>query len=330
MTNFTNEPAPATIHQSLQVVIARRKVEADGIISLELRSASSDPLPSFDAGSHVDVTAASNIVRQYSLSSDPAERDYYRLAILLEPQSRGGSLEIHRSFMEGQVISISAPRNNFPLTETAGKSILIAGGIGITPLLAMAYRLANLGRDFEMHYCVRTKRRAAFEAEIARSVFSSRVMFHYDDGLPEQLFSIDACLSRAGADTHVYVCGPQGFMDYVVAATRDHSWTSDHVHLEYFSADINTEGDSFTVVAARTGKSVEVHSGMTIATALQSIGIDVLLSCQEGVCGTCLTNVLEGTPDHRDLVQSEEEKADNRQITVCCSRARSKTLVLDI
>jgi ferredoxin len=194
----------------------------------------------------------------------------------------------------------------------------------------MAYRLTALGQEFEMHYCVRTRSRAAFEDEIARSAFSSRVVLHYDDGAPEQLFSFDVCLAHPNADTHVYICGPQGFMDHVVAGAQNYGWSPDHVHLEYFSADISTEGDSFTVVAARSGKSVEVRSGTTIAAALQELGIDVLLSCQEGVCGTCLTNVLEGTPDHRDLVQSEEEKKENRQITVCCSRAKSRTLVLDI
>lgn len=330
MTNLKTEPTSAETDPSLKVVIARRKTEADGIISLELRSTSGSSLPRFDAGSHVDVFVAPDIIRQYSLSSDPAEHDHYRLAILLEPNSRGGSSEIHRSFAEDKIISISAPRNNFPLMEGAGKSILIGGGIGITPLLAMAYRLADLGRVFELHYCARTRSRAAFADEIARSAFSSRVAFHYDDGAPEQLFSIESCLARPDADTHVYICGPQGFMDHVIAGARSHGWAADHIHVEYFSAEISTEGDAFTVVAARSGKSVEVPSGTTIADALQGIGIDVLLSCQEGVCGTCLTNVLDGTPDHRDLVQSDEEKKENRQITVCCSRSKSKTLVLDI
>lgn len=316
--------------QLLSVAIIRRTVEADGIISLELTSTSGMTLPSFGAGSHVDVFVTPDIVRQYSISSAPAKHDCYRLAVLLEPDSRGGSSEIHRSFAENQVIHISEPRNNFPLVEDAGKSILIGGGIGITPLLAMAYRLTELNKNFEMHYCARTRSRTAFADEIARSAFASRALFHYDDGAAEQLFSIDSCLSRPNADTHVYICGPQGFMDYVLAGAQSHGWAPNHVHLEYFSAEVSAEGDSFTVVAARSGKSVEVPSGKTIAAALQEIGIDVLLSCQEGVCGTCLTNVLEGTPDHRDFVQSEEEKKENRQITVCCSRAKSKTLVLDI
>jgi ferredoxin-NADP reductase len=330
MMNSEVRAIPANAAQSLRVVIVSRKVEADGIISLELKSTSDVALPSFDAGSHVDVFVTRDIVRQYSLSNDPAEHDRYRLAILLEPNSRGGSSEIRRSFIENQIVQISTPRNNFPLVEGAGKSILIGGGIGITPLLAMAYRLASLGKDFELHYCTRTRNRTAFADEIAHSKFSSRVTFHYDDGPAEQLFSVDACLSHPDPDTHVYICGPQGFMDHVVGGTRTHGWMPDHVHLEYFSAEVSAEGESFTVVAARSGKSVEVPSGTTIAAALQSIGIDVLLSCQEGVCGTCLTNVLEGTPDHRDLVQSDEEKQENRQITVCCSRAKSKTLILDI
>lgn len=330
MTNSDIKAPTSNGAQSLSVLIVSRKVEADGIISLELSSTSNDELPSFDAGSHVDVFVAPDIIRQYSLSNDPAKSDRYRLAILLEPQSRGGSSEIHRSFAENKVVRISAPRNNFSLVETAGRSILIGGGIGITPLLAMAYRLTSLGKTFEMHYCVRTRSRAAFVDEIANSAFASHVTLHYDDGPAVQLLSLDTCLLQPGADAHVYICGPQGFMDHVIAGAQKLGWASDRIHLEYFSATISTEGDSFTVVAARSGKSVEVPSGKTIAEALQDIGIDVLLSCEEGLCGICLTNVVEGTPDHRDLVQTDDEKQENQQITVCCSRSKSKILVLDI
>jgi vanillate O-demethylase ferredoxin subunit len=315
---------------TMLVRIACRKELAHGIISLELRATDDAALPSFEAGAHIDVFVRPDLVRQYSLCNDPADNTHYRLAVLLEANSRGASREIHRAFVEGQTICISQPKNNFPLDETARHSWLFAGGIGITPLLPMARRLDRIGRDFSLHYCVRNPARAAFLDEISASAIARRTYLHFDDGPADQRLDVDLVLRSPDSADHIYVCGPQGFMDYVISRAREAGWPEERIHLEYFNAGIETGGEAFTVVAARSDKSVEVPSNKSIAQALKEVGIESLLSCEQGVCGTCLTEVLEGTPDHRDLVQTEQEKAQNRLIAVCCSRSKSKKLILNI
>lgn len=314
------------------MVIARRTVEADDIVSLELVRSDGAPLPPFEAGAHVDMYLDDGLVRQYSLCGDPAQSDRYRLGILREAKSRGGSAAIHRTFVESRAIHISAPRNHFTLKETAGRSILMAGGIGVTPLLAMAYRLHRIGAPFALHYCTRTIGRAAFRAELQQAAFASSVRFHYDDDRSAPPFDIAATLRDAAADAHLYVCGPEGFMKHALECAHATAWAPERIHMEYFSRQVPLEaGDSrFTVVAQRSGLTVEVEPTETIAQTLLAHGVTVELACEQGICGTCLTRVVAGIPDHRDLYQTDEEKATNEQMTVCCSRARTPTLVLDI
>lgn len=312
----------------LDVTIARREPAATDIVSLELHSADGSPLPEYDAGAHLDVHVQSGLIRQYSLTGDPADRTKYRLGILLDPKSRGGSAAIHARFKQGDQIRVGRPRNNFPLMAAAAHTILFAGGIGITPMLSMAYALEDAGASWELHYCGRTPDRLAFRDELAR--FGGKVHLHVDSGPKDQQLDINAVLSEAARDRHLYVCGPNGFMDFVVRSAEKHGWSKDTVHLERFGAEVNTDGAPFTVVAKKSGKTFQVQPGETIANKLVENGIAVQVSCQSGVCGTCLTKVLEGMPDHRDLVQTDLEKASNAQITVCCSRSKTKTLVLDV
>jgi ferredoxin-NADP reductase len=312
----------------IEVRILRRTETADGIIALDLEAPEGVLLPTFEAGAHVDVHVGPGVIRQYSLCNDPAETHRYRLGILLEPSSRGGSVEIHRSFAEGRTIRISVPRNNFKLVETATKSILLGGGIGVTPLIAMAYRLHAKGADFELHYCTRSKDRTAFMEDIAAASFAGQVFIHHDDGLPEQRFD-PATLPTPAPGIHLYICGPGGFMDWIIGAAKTRGYADDHVHKEYFTADVDVSGATFVVEARRSGKTVTVKEKESIADALASVGIDLPLSCEQGVCGTCLTDVIEGIPDHRDMYQTDGEKASNKQMTPCCSRAKSAKLVLD-
>lgn len=312
----------------LDVTIAARETVATDIIGLELRSTDSAPLPAYEVGSHIDVYVQSGLIRQYSLTGDPADRSRYRIGVLLDPKSRGGSSAIHARFTEGARIRVGRPRNNFPLDRTAAHTILFAGGIGITPMLGMAYALEAAGVSWEMHYCGRTPDRLAFTDELAR--FGAKVRLHVDSGPVEQRLDINAVLSGAAPDRHLYVCGPNGFMDFVVRSAEENGWTKPTIHLERFGAEVNTDGAPFTVVAKRSGKTFEVQPGETIAQKLEENGVSVQVSCQSGVCGTCLTRVVEGMPDHRDLVQTDLEKASNARITVCCSRSKTKTLVLDI
>ena len=324
-TVLVDSSAPTTSKSHwLDIKILSAKQVATDILGLELTG---EDLPTYEAGAHVDVRIKSNLIRQYSLTGDPADRSKYRLGILLDPKSRGGSSTIHADFKAGKSIKISHPRNNFPL-QKAMHTILFAGGIGITPMLGMAYALHAQGESWELHYCGRTAERLAFRDEMAQ--FGGKVHLHLDDGPESQLLDFNAVLAGPVPDRHLYVCGPNGFMDFVISAAQVNAWSDACIHLERFGAEVDTDGAAFTVVAAASGKTFEVAPGETIADKLSDSGIEVALSCQSGVCGTCLTRVIEGTPDHRDLVQTDIEKATNAQITLCCSRSKTRKLVLDI
>jgi ferredoxin-NADP reductase len=237
---------------------------------------------------------------------------------------------VHASLHVGKVVEIGRPRNNFPLRTDAAHSLLFAGGIGITPILAMAHALHAAGRSFELHYCGRSTARLAFLDELQR--FGSRVQVHVDDGPASQHLQlhIDTVLAAPAADRHLYVCGPNGFMDFVTQAAQRLGWSEGTVHVERFGAEVDTDGAPFTVVAARSQVTFEVQPGERIAQKLIEHGVTVRMSCESGVCGTCITRVIEGMPDHRDHVQTASEKASNRNITVCCSRSKTRRLVLDI
>ena len=322
-------PAQAT----LQVRVARRTAEAQDICGLELVSADGRPLPAFSAGSHIDVHLPGGIVRQYSLCNDPAESHRYQIAVLRDPASRGGSAAVHDALREGDVLSISAPRNHFALAHDAPAHLLLAGGIGVTPILCMAERLAAVGAAFRMHYACRTPERTAFAERICGAAFAPQVRFHYGNGPAAQRLDIEAVLLAAEPGTHLYVCGPQGFMDAVLDAARALGWDEARLHWEFFAAaePAVREGDgAFEVQLASTGRVVAVASDQTVTQALAAAGVEVMVSCEQGVCGTCLTRVLQGEIDHRDSYLTAEEQAAHDQFTPCCSRAKSARLVLDL
>lgn len=316
-------------NELIDVVIKSRAQQGAGIAVMELVAKDGKPLPKFSAGAHIDVHIGDGLIRQYSLCNSPASSQMYRIGVLNDPKSRGGSLKIFTDFSEQQTISISAPRNHFPLDDSASKSILAGGGIGITPMMAMAYTLLSEGKEFELHYCTRSKGAGAFEQELVEA-FGDRVVFHYDDQAKSQLFSPQATFYPVDANTHIYVCGPTGFMDWVIDSAKEIGYPSKQIHSEYFSAEVDTSGESFEVYCQQSDITVNVGSDDTIAKALIKAGIKVNMSCEEGVCGTCITDVLEGEPDHRDHFLTDEEKEDNDQIALCCSRAKCKRLVIDI
>ncbi|WP_042698267.1 PDR/VanB family oxidoreductase [Azospirillum sp. B506] len=319
-----------TTQDTLMLTVARRRVEGNGVLLLDLVDRTGRPLPPFEAGAHVDLHLAPGLVRQYSLCGDPADRNRYQLGILRDPASRGGSVAAHEGLQEGTEVAVGLPRNLFPLATDAAHSLLIGGGIGITPMIAMAHTLTASGGSFELHYCGRSRDACAFLDELAAAAFRDRAALHLDDGPAGQRLDLPALLGSAAAGTHLYVCGPTGFMDWVIGEAIRLGLPADRIHREYFQAEAATAGGSFEVVAQRSGKSVRVAEDETIVQALGRIGIKVQMSCEQGVCGTCLCTVLEGTPDHRDVFLTDEEKADNDQILLCCSRARTDTLVLDI
>ncbi|WP_426357528.1 PDR/VanB family oxidoreductase [Pseudocolwellia sp. HL-MZ19] len=316
-------------NELIDVVITSRDDQGAGIAVLELVAANGEQLPSFTAGAHIDVHVGEEFIRQYSLCNDPDKTGSYRIGVLNDPNSRGGSVKIHNEFNQSKQIKISAPRNHFPLFEGAKKSILAGGGIGITPMMAMAYSLQKAGEAFELHYCTRSKGAGAFEQELVKE-FGDNVIFHYDDEGKEQLFSPQNIFTPVDPNTHIYVCGPTGFMDWVIESAKNIGYPSKQVHFEYFSADVDITGESFEVYCDQSDITVTVGAEESIAIALRNAGIKVNMSCEEGVCGTCITDVLEGEPDHRDLFLTEEEKEDNDQIALCCSRSKSKKLVIDL
>jgi vanillate O-demethylase ferredoxin subunit len=317
---------------SLTVRVTKKQVEAVDICSFELAHADGHPLPAFSAGSHIDVRVADGLTRQYSLCNDPEESHRYLIGVLKDPSSRGGSRGMHERIQVGDVLEISAPKNHFALAHEARKSVLLAGGIGITPILCMAERLSAIEADFEMHYCTRSRGRTAFSERIERGPFGSKVQFHFDDADASQRLDLAQLLHVPQVGTHLYVCGPKGFMDAVLKTARDAGWPEHQLHYEFFAAEVtksDTDG-SFEVKLASSGRIVVVGKEQTVVQALATAGVDVPVSCEQGVCGTCLTRVIDGTPDHRDVYLTPEEQALNDQFTPCCSRSLSARLVLDL
>lgn len=318
---------------TLRVKVSRTRQEAAGIQSYFLVSEDGRQLPGFTPGSHIDVHIPGGPVRQYSLCNAASDHDGYLIAVQRDPSSRGGSIAMHEQVAVGSVLEISAPRNHFPLVE-AQHSLLIAGGIGITPIIAMAEQLAQGGANFELHYCARSEAHAAFLNRIRRSGYGDRAHLHFSDGLPSTRLNLDALFDSTPYGTHVYVCGPAALTEAVLAIAVSRGWNQEALHREYFAniqpQDTSDSAKEFNVKLASTGKTFCIPAGKSVYEVLSVNGIEIPVSCESGVCGTCLTRVLEGTPDHRDVFLTEQERAQNDQFTPCCSRAHSNLLVLDL
>ncbi|MCW3837626.1 PDR/VanB family oxidoreductase [Sphingomonas canadensis] len=313
----------------LELRIISRRIEAQDIVALTLAAPDGSALPAFSAGSHIDVEVSPGLIRQYSLCNDPAGSSHYEIAVLRDPASRGGSIAIQEGFGEGDTIRVSEPRNHFPLQPVRGKALLMAGGIGVTPLLCMAERLSATGADFALHYCARTPARTAFRDRIAASRFADRVRYHFDDGPDGQRLDPAALFANCG-EADVYVCGPAGFIDWICSAATAAGIAQDRVHREYFSA-VPAEpvpgGDlPFRLRIASSGETIEVAADESAAAALARHGIELPISCEQGICGTCITRVIEGEPDHRDMLMLD----GNSEFTPCCSRALTPELVIDL
>ena len=317
---------------TIDVRVARKTVEAEGVVGFELVAHGRGDLPPFEAGAHIDVHLPDGLLRQYSLCNAPAERHRYCIGVLRDPATRGGSALMHEAVFEGSSLRIGLPNNHFALHPEAAHHLLLAGGIGVTPLLAMAEQLSAAGASFALHYCSRSVARAAYLARLQSSPFAERVHFHFDDGLAAQKLDLAARLGTPEPRTHIYVCGPSGFLDAVRATARDKGWPDAQVHFEYFTGvAVHSATDrSFEVVLKRSGQVIRVEAAQAITEALAAHDVFIPVSCQQGVCGTCLTTVCEGEVDHKDLYLSPEEQAANDQILPCCSRSLSPRLVLDL
>ncbi|WP_227816423.1 PDR/VanB family oxidoreductase [Nitrogeniibacter aestuarii] len=317
----------------LTVRVAALHDETGDIRVFELEEASGAALPAFAAGAHIDVHVPGGLLRQYSLCNAPGETHRYQIGVLRDPDSRGGSVAMHEAVKRGDLLQISAPRNHFALADQSPHSLLLAGGIGVTPILSMAETLAAQGAGFSLHYCARSAERMAFRTRLAASAFADKVTMHLDDGDAAQKLDIAATLRAAPPETHLYVCGPAGFIEAVLAAAHAQGWDAHRVHREFFAAPVDAaegEAGAFDLQLARSGQTVRVGAGQSAVAALLAAGVEVPVSCEQGVCGTCLTRVLAGEPDHRDAYLTDEERAANDQFLPCCSRARTQTLVIDL
>jgi vanillate O-demethylase ferredoxin subunit len=314
---------------TLRVRLAVKAPEAVDICRLELVPIDGRTLPSFTAGAHIDVHLADDLVRSYSLCNDPAERQRYVLGIQKDANSRGGSRAVHEHLQIDDELTIRSPRNHFELDPTATRSVLIGGGIGITPLLAMAEQLHREGADFELHYTVSERARLAFADRLASAPYAQRVQIYLSK---QRRLPLDTLLSTPAAGQHLYLCGPQRLIDAALDTARKSGWQESSLHWEFFAgAKTRNDGDQgFELEIASSGRIVPVPAGQTALQALTLAGIAVPMACEEGVCGTCLTKVLAGSVDHRDRYLTPEEQAANDQFTPCCSRARTARLVLDL
>lgn len=312
----------------LRVQLVKKKTTADGIVSLRLE-ALKGYLPTFQPGAHIDVHLQNGLVRQYSLTNGPGETDHFTIGVKREADSRGGSAAIHDDLREGDVLAISAPRNNFPLRRDALHTIFIAGGIGVTPLLSMGRALNIQGLDFEFHYFVQSESHAAFQNEMGE--FSNALNMHKGFGPDQTTDKLREALAEPGHARHVYICGPGPMLEAAVDIAREQGWSDEAVHFEYFkNTNEIDDSSSFEIDLARSAMTLSVPAGKTILEVLRENGINMGSSCEQGACGTCRCGVIEGEVNHQDVYLGQTEKDAGNSIMTCVSRAASDRLILDI
>ncbi|WP_439590265.1 PDR/VanB family oxidoreductase [Hydrogenophaga sp.] len=320
--------AESTIDMQVTAIHA----ETEDIRRFDLQRVDGARVAGFAPGAHIDLHLGPGLIRQYSLCNGPDEGDRYVIAVKKETASRGGSLALHERIQVGDVIPVTGPRNHFPLAADATEHLLLAGGIGVTPLLSMARHLKAAGKPFRMKYFTRSPAHTAFHADLGGKDWATEVDFHHaiePDRLRDHL---QALLSQPPAGGHVYVCGPRPFMELAIEVASAF-YPKGSVHSEYFSADPAAQAGSksgFRLRCARSEKELDVEDGESMLDVLSRNGIQVEVMCEQGVCGTCLTGVLQGRPDHRDSFLTDDERAANDRILVCCSRSLDPLLVLDL
>lgn len=327
-------PASASF---FELAVVNWSIQGANVLVAELSSLDGAELPDWEAGAHIDIKAIDrmghDVVRQYSLCSRHGDRSW-RIAVLGDPKGSGASLSLQNEIKAGKTLQARGPRNLFTLQSDDHPVVLVAGGIGITPILAMAETLSSQKRKFRLHYHARSHDSAAFVEELKSSSYASDVIFSFDD---ENSGSIEQIFSHADAQAWLYTCGPAGFMTAVIGAAKAVGLNDSRIRKELFgeSSEPISGGSvgmdqAFTIKIQSTGAMVEVPVGQTAVQALSLAGIDVLVSCEQGHCGSCLTSVLEGTPDHRDQFMLPEEHEKNDAFTPCCSRSLTPCLVLDL
>jgi ferredoxin-NADP reductase/(2Fe-2S) ferredoxin len=331
LDNEQKAPKP-TAKKQLAVTVAKVADETVDIKRFELVSADGKPLPAFTAGAHIDVLMENGQRRSYSLANDPTERNRYVLGVLREPASRGGSTWMHGSVKPGMTLTVTVPLNNFKLVEHAKEHILIAGGIGITPILAMGHRLKALGAKATLHYCTRSPEKTSFMADV-KAAFGGKVVFHHDGGDPSKGMKLADELKNRPEGTHLYICGPAGLLEAARKASAH--WPDEAVHFEHFAATPShkptTPNEPFDIYLSRRKLTLTVPADKTILEVVRAAGVEADSSCETGICSTCETRLISGRADHRDEVLSEADRVANQKILICSSRAMpGEKLVLDL
>lgn len=320
----------------LELKVTHVKDLTPNIKMFEFVAANGGDLPAFDAGAHIDIKTAHG-VRSYSLANNPTERNRYVTAVLREHAGQGGSRWMHETLKPNLSVTSSPPIQNFPLFESAKKSLLLAGGIGITPMLAMSHRLKAIGADFHLYYCTRAANETAFYDEV-KALLGDKVTFVHDGGDPSKGLDLKATFGAVQPDTHLYVCGPGGLLNAVRAATS--SWPAHAVHFELFASAKTAEQkaeaaakskEDFEIELAQSGATLTVPANKSILDVLLDNGYGVPYACEDGWCGACTVGLVSGKADHRDEFLSDADKAEGKKIQVCISRAMpGEKLVLDL
>jgi phthalate 4,5-dioxygenase reductase component len=321
-----NEPDDLVFRE---LAVACAEPLAHDIVRYELRDPAGGALPAFEPGAHIPVRTPAGVIRRYSLTNDPAGRDHYEIAVKRDAAGRGGSVSMVDTLRAGALLPVAEPRNEFALHPRAKRFLFIAGGIGITPMLAMMRHLAAAGGPrFDLHYCTRSPAHTAFAEALADDALRDFVHLHHDDGDPAKAFDFWPLLEKPQAGTHVYCCGPRGLMD----AVRDMSghWAGGSVHFESFGVDaaLRRHDHPFRIRLARSGACHDVPADRSILEVLREHGVRVRSSCEAGSCGTCRTGLCAGEVEHRDFVLSADEQ--ETALMVCVSRARGDELTLDL
>ena len=312
----------------VEASVARKWLTATGIAAFELAPVSGQ-LPSFQPGAHVDVHLPNGLVRQYSLTNGPGLTTVYRLGVKLEPDSRGGSRYMHESVQEGDVLQLSEPHNNFPMRRDAASTVLIAGGIGVTPLLSMAQTLERQGLGWELHYFAQSDDHIAF-GEVLEPI-SAGLVKHLGLSPEQTADELEKIAHGYAATNHVYICGPGPMIEAARTIAAGAGWPEDAVHFEYFKNESDLDdASSFEVMLAQRGQTLVVGEGVSLLESLRSAGVDMPSSCEQGLCGTCMVTVLEGELDHQDVYFNDSERAAGDRVLTCVSRAKSRRIVLDL
>jgi ferredoxin-NADP reductase len=321
----------ANVHEFItDLIVRRRSTPAEGVVVLDLAHPENEDLPRWEPGAHIDLILDDGLTRQYSLCGDPRDSGVWRVGVLLDPNSRGGSRYVHQNLNEGATVRVRGPRNHFPLVD-AQHYRFIAGGIGITPIFAMIEASQRAGNDWTLLYGGRTRKSMAFAEDLAER-YPDRVTV-WPQG-ERGLLDLESLFKDPEDNTLVYCCGPEALL----SAVEQHSahWPAGILHIERFAAKAPTAEEAaealeqFEVVCQRSGRAFEITSDQSILEVLEEEGIPILGSCYEGVCGTCEARVLEGTPDQRDSVLTDAEKAAGEVMLICVSRSRTERLVLDL